>query len=260
MNLPVNSIICSDCLPIIKSWPDKSVKLIITSPPYNMGNKSISKLSKSTVGRKHYNNEVQDCLSDEQYKNFIFSAIKECLRISRYTFWNMQFLTNNKQCIIDLLYTFRNNLKDIFIWQKTAIAQISATKDYRNHRMATGFEFVFCFGEDNSRIFKNINFPDNGYVPNIQTWYKSEFFDNHHATFPLELPNYFIQYFSKSNDIILDPMCGSGTTCVAAKKLGRNYIGIDVSEEYCKLSRERIESADTGIPLEEKRNGQFGLF
>ena len=46
------------------------------------------------------------------------------------------------------------------------------------------------------------------------------------------------------NDIVLDPMCGSGTTCVAAKKLNRNYIGIDISEEYCNIARNRINGLD----------------
>jgi len=55
---------------------------------------------------------------------------------------------------------------------------------------------------------------------------------------------YFIDGFSNENDIILDPMCGSGTTCVAAKELGRNYIGIDISEKYCKVSRERLNATN----------------
>jgi len=50
----------------------------------------------------------------------------------------------------------------------------------------------------------------------------------------------FIGAYSSEGDIILDPNVGSGTTCVAAKQLGRRYIGIDISEEYCKVARERV--------------------
>lgn len=52
---------------------------------------------------------------------------------------------------------------------------------------------------------------------------------------------YYIEKLTKEGDTVLDPFCGSGTVCVATKQLGRNYIGIDISEEYCKIARERIK-------------------
>jgi site-specific DNA-methyltransferase (adenine-specific) len=58
---------------------------------------------------------------------------------------------------------------------------------------------------------------------------------------PVALLVYLIAHLSKPNDLILDPFCGSGTTCVAAKKLGRRYIGIDISEEYCEIARMRLK-------------------
>ena len=65
---------------------------------------------------------------------------------------------------------------------------------------------------------------------------------------------------AKAKGIILDPFCGSGTTCVAAKMMGRNYIGIDISEEYCEIARERLKAIDTGVPVKEARAGQQPLF
>jgi site-specific DNA-methyltransferase (adenine-specific) len=62
----------------------------------------------------------------------------------------------------------------------------------------------------------------------------------HPAPFPEELPRRLIQLYTFEGDIVLDPFCGSGTTCVAALKSNRHYIGFDNSEEYVKLSRERI--------------------
>ena len=69
-----------------------------------------------------------------------------------------------------------------------------------------------------------------------------------------------MHWYSKDSDLILDPFCGSGTTCVAAKLLGRRYIGIDISEEYCQIARQRLEAVDTGVPVKEQKQGQLALF
>ena len=72
------------------------------------------------------------------------------------------------------------------------------------------------------------------------------------ATFPEKLPQLCIELFSFKNDIILDPFCGSGTTCVAAHKTGRRYIGIDISEKYCQIAKQRIENNQTLFSEEHK--------
>ena len=63
------------------------------------------------------------------------------------------------------------------------------------------------------------------------------------ATFPLSLPSWFIELFTKENDLVLDPFLGSGTTAVAAKLLGRHYIGIDIKPEYVELARQSLKFA-----------------
>jgi site-specific DNA-methyltransferase (adenine-specific) len=62
----------------------------------------------------------------------------------------------------------------------------------------------------------------------------------HPTPFPLELPRRLILLYSFAGDVILDPFCGSGTTCVAALMQGRRFIGYDNSSEYCHLARHRI--------------------
>ena len=66
----------------------------------------------------------------------------------------------------------------------------------------------------------------------------------HPALFPEKLANDHILSWSNEGDLILDPMCGSGTTCKVAKKLNRNYIGIDISQEYCEIAESRINLID----------------
>ena len=79
---------------------------------------------------------------------------------------------------------------------------------------------------------------------------------------PISLMKWCILYADQKNDngLILDPFCGSGTTCLAAKMLGRRYIGIDISEDYCQIARDRLRAVDTGVPVKEARASQGALF
>lgn len=70
----------------------------------------------------------------------------------------------------------------------------------------------------------------------------------HPAPFPCELARDHISSWSNIGDIVLDPMCGSGTTCKIARQLGRNFIGMDISEEYCEIARKRVD-----LPAIEKK-------
>ena len=69
----------------------------------------------------------------------------------------------------------------------------------------------------------------------------------HPATFPDKIPYDLINVFTKENDLILDPMCGSGSTCVAAKVLGRNFVGVDISQEYCEIAETRLKNLETNL-------------
>ena len=160
------------------------------------------------------------------------------LKKSRYVAFNLQILSGNKQSIWDWIAELRYQIKDVIIWKKQAVAQIQKGKT------ATGYEYIYMLGNNDKMTFDYNNFPDNNYVPNIQEWTDMSYIKGHHATFPLQVPAFFINYFSKPNDLILDPFAGSGTTLVAAKQLGRRYIGIEISEEYCKIARERLKQEE----------------
>lgn len=80
---------------------------------------------------------------------------------------------------------------------------------------------------------------------------------NHSAAFPLNLPTWFIKLFTKPGDIVLDPFIGSGTTAVAAIELDRKFVGIDVSEEYCQLSRERLSGVQLQLLTINSKKGTY---
>jgi site-specific DNA-methyltransferase (adenine-specific) len=227
-----------DCMEGMKELSDNSVDLILTSPPYNMGDGvSLGSQPNSTVGQKFYGN-YEDNKTDEEYIDWCLKVIKECLRISRYVFWNVQFVRTTRNMIFEIQNKFRDNIKDIFIWEKQAVSNITA----KNGGMAKGWEFVFMLGGDNKSIFEYNNFPSNGYVPNIKTWFKKECFVNHHATFTQEMCHYFINNFTKEGDTVCDPFAGMATTGMSCLKLNRNFIGYEIDKDYYESAMKRIEN------------------
>ena len=79
----------------------------------------------------------------------------------------------------------------------------------------------------------------------------------HSAAFPVEIPKWFIKLFTQSNDVVLDPFVGSGTTAVACEELNRRYIGIELKAEYCQIARDRLQGA-TQLTLWEKK-GEYNV-
>jgi len=71
----------------------------------------------------------------------------------------------------------------------------------------------------------------------------------HPAMFPEQLVERVLKLFSFKDDLVLDPFNGTGTTTLVAKKLSRNYIGVDISEEYCKKAKERLKTAELNATL-----------
>lgn len=80
----------------------------------------------------------------------------------------------------------------------------------------------------------------------------------HPAPFPEELPFRLIQLYSFKGDVILDPFCGSGTTCLAALKCQRHYVGYDIEEKYVNLSYSRINAYLKEKMVEQQKIDYFG--
>ena len=118
-------------------------------------------------------------------------------------------------------------------WAKTRLGNLSETDRTRDEsKVKSGF------GKNISNwVGRDKVYPNN--VIHMATECSNR---SHSAAFPRTLPSWFIKLFTISKDIVLDPFIGSGTTAIAAKTLGRNYIGIDIKEEYCQLSRERLST------------------
>lgn len=227
-----NKIYNEDCLNTMARMKDGAVDIAVTSPPYNTGGTN----AQTGRNRKLYDS-YKDDMSEEEYYNFIKTVINELLRVTKhYIFFNFQILTKNKKTYLKLIGEFSENIKDVFIWSKTPICQVVKGK------LSTGYEIVLILGKEDSMQYLYNNFPNNNYVPNIQSFKKDKHFHKTNtATMPLSMAKYFIHYFSKDNDIVYDPFSGLGTTAIAAYEEGRKFIGSEISKKYVDFSYDRLK-------------------
>src|ERR1035437_9246362 len=239
MQFPIdfeNKIICGNCLEVMKDIPDSSIDLIVTSPPYNLKINRIKKeISKNWKGKSN-NSKLQsasydihnDYMPDDEYLIWQKNVLAECLRVIKDTgaiFYNQKWRVQKGEYKMRLDIIEGLPLRQIIIWAKPGGINFSETF------FLPTFEPIYIIAKPKFRLPPKIN--AYGDVWSITTERKSW----HPAAFPIELAARCIQ--ATTGDLILDPFSGSGTTAVAAKQLGKKYIGIDISEDYCKKAEER---------------------
>lgn len=235
----LDQFLCGDSLEVLKTLPTGCADLVITSPPYNIRNSTGGGFkSKKTYGtwkstKLHIGYDgYTDDLPYEEYVEYQRNVLTECMRIIPE---NGAIFYNHKWRVQGGLIQDRSDIvsgfpvRQIIIWQRSGginfnssfflptyeVIYMIAKKDFRLRRDAIGLGDVWKINQDT----KNLDHP---------------------APFPLELPERIIR--STDAKVILDPFMGSGTTALAAKKLGRTFIGIDRSEKYCKMAEQRLET------------------
>ena len=232
-----------DCLELMKDIPDKSVDLVFTSPPYNMNlrirnGKYCSRQIVKEISTKYRN--FDDNLPMEEYYAFNKKAISELLRVSDLVFYNVQFLTGNKRALFKLIGEFNEKLKEIIVWDK-----INAQPAIGQNVMNSQFEVILVFDDNNSisRSFKQASF-ERGTLSNVWGIKRGKKYSaNHGATFPVELAEKVIANFCVKGGVVLDPFMGLGTTAIACLNTNRNFIGIEIDDEYFELAKQRISEA-----------------
>ena len=220
------------------------IALTITSPPYNIGKDS----------------DID--LTDEEYLTMMKKIFTEVYRVTESGGRLVVNVANlGRKPYIPMTKIFTELLIEIgflmrgeIIWQKSKGANANfawgSWLSASNPVIRDIHEYCLVFSKHS---FKRA-------VKGNSTIEKDEFMDStlsiwnitparakkigHPAPFPEELPERFIKLFSYEEDLILDPFMGSGTTAVAAKNLGRNYIGYEIKKEYVELSKERIKNCN----------------
>jgi len=228
---------------IMNEIPDYSIHLMITSPPYN-----VTKEYDNNLSLKEYR-ELLKTVFKETYKKLVTGG-RACVNIAN--LGRKPYIPIHSYIIEDMLeigYLMRGEI----IWNKASSASSSTAwgswLSAKNPVLRDIHEYILIFSKDS--FTREFNQKRN-------TIKKEEFLEwtksvwtfpavsaksiGHPAPFPEELPHRFIQLYSFKDDVILDPFCGSGTTCLSALKDGRHYVGYDNKPEYVELANRRINN------------------
>ena len=236
-------IICNDALTELKAIDDNSVDIVLTSPPYNFD--------------MQYD-EHDDKDDAHKYIDTLVNIFNECKRTLKdggrlivniqpnykEYFPSHHYLTTK---LIDSGLIWRGEI----LWLKNNLKKLTAWGSYKSPScpyLNYPFEFIEVFSKKTIKHVGDKNNIDitkeefikyvNGHWSIAPETRMKEY--NHPAMFPEELVKRCLKLFSYKNDIVVDPFNGVGTTTLVAHQLGRRYIGIDISESYCQIARERI--------------------
>ncbi len=222
----INKIICGDCLDVMKGIPDKSVDLVLTSPPYNLGD------NHHTGTIRH--NPYDDNLYEHDYQNLQVKLLKECFRVlSEHgsLFYNHKNRIKEGVMITPYQWIFKTEfaLKQELVW-------FNGSQNFDKVRFYPMTERVYWLGK---AILGKTNFTNNINHHDYFEWKPEGTEKIHKRAFPLSLPMSILQCFP-NNSVVLDPYCGSGTTAVACKELGMKYVGIEQNPEYIEIAQRRL--------------------
>ena len=243
-----NILICGDNIETLKELDNNSVDLVVTSPPY--------------FNAKEYSQyDTLESYMDIMKKTF--ELVENILKESRMCIINISPVIvkrekrSEQSYRIPLPYYFVPMMEDIgfefledIIWEKPESSVPNRNGGFFRHRKPIAYkpnivtEYILIFKKKSNflidKILQNNSLVEDDYersnIWKIHPKTKSK----HPAPFPDELAKKCILYYSYKGDVILDPFVGSGTTCKVAKDLGRKYIGIDVSQKYIDIAKDRL--------------------
>ena len=227
-----DTIINIDCLEGLKSLDDESVDLIITSPPYNLG-----KSHHTGNNRFKAYTDYNDDMPEELYQKWQTEILNECYRVLKKNgsmWYNHKNRIKNGQQIEPYrwLYNTPFIIKQEIVWQ-------NGSQNFDKCRIYPMTERVYWLTKDKStKLFNAINHHD---VFTRDEWQPVKTKGNFKRAYPEQMVEDIISCFPDSN-VILDPFSGSGTTCCVAKRMGKKYIGFELSAEYCNIASERISN------------------
>lgn len=240
--LELDKIYLGDAYELIKQIPDKSVDLIYTDPPYKIGTGGMTGLF-NRPNRRNGGVYMKEIMAGGFHDGYNMAILDEFVRVMK--FINIYIWCNKEQLREYLNYFNDKNCNfEIIVWAKPTFPP------FTNGHFCKDKELCLYFWEKNKikitgsweEMKTVINHPINNEDKN----------DYGHPTIkPLMEVMQRIKTSTNENDLVLDPFMGSGTTAVACKEVGRNFIGFEINEKYHKIATDRLN----GI----KKNGQMSL-
>lgn len=242
----LNTIIVGDALTVLQRFPDDFFDVIVTSPPYNKGEKGgwlVGKVVYENIRDNRPENEYQD----EQVR--VLDALYRVTKPGGSLFYNHKVRYVAGVAIHPYQWISRSQwrLRQEIIWYRKVAGNLR------------GWRF-WCVDERVYWLYKPRFENDIGqemasrHALLTSVWTILPEKDSRHpAPFPIELPTRCIYSVLDGNyGVVLDPYCGIGTTLVAAKLLGCDFVGIEICEDYVKIAEERIRQAEKERPRVEK--------
>lgn len=218
----LNRIICGDCLEILKMLPDKSVDLVITDPFY---------VPKVQFDWKNF---------DDFYWGFNRQWLTEVKRVVKDDYHLLvSFASADMYQFEGLLREMGFDIKSRIVWNYRNSAKGTA----KGTVFAKTYEFIFHCSSGKPLNFSEV-WDDKRFDVQTIAIPQSNFTKDkkiHQYQKPLQLWKQLIEICSLQGETVLDPFIGSGTTAVAAKELGRNYIGIEINPEYVEMAQSRLD-------------------
>lgn len=236
-NPQLNSIIVGESLEVMKTIPDGSIDLIVTSPPYNIrqstggGFRGTSEAGKwKSAGLIEGYNTHTDDMPHEEYVEWQHACLSEMFRIIPD---DGAIFYNHKWRVQDGLMQDRQDIVDGFPLRQIIIWQRAGGINFNEGYFLPTYEVIYLICKPDFKLAPKGN-------AHGDVWQIPQDLNNEHpAPFPMEIPERIIS--STTAKTVLDPFMGSGTTGVAAVRNGRNYVGIEISPEYASGAMQRIE-------------------
>ncbi|MDR0977865.1 MAG: site-specific DNA-methyltransferase [Endomicrobium sp.] len=241
----LNKIILGSCTNM-KELPDNSLHLMITSPPYN-----VSKEYDKDLSLKEYLGLLREAFL-EVYRVLVNGG-RACINVANL---GRKPYIPLSHYVSKIMTDIGFNMRGEIVWDKASSAAPSTAWgswiSAANPILRDIHEYILIFSKGEyrrDRTTEELQFKDNTITKKqFMEWTKSIWTMKaesakrigHPAPFPIELPNRLIHLYSFTNDIVLDPFMGSGTTGVAAIEAKRNFVGYEINEKYVNLAKNRI--------------------
>lgn len=240
--LALNKVYCGDCLELFKEIRDNSADLVFADPPYNISKqKGLGwAFSKHTPMQ-----EAWDRFSKDEFFDFNQKWLKESYRVlkpggslfvcgSYHNIYQLGFIIENMDFKkLNSIVWFKPNAQPNITCRMFTESTEQLIWAAKNHK---GWKFNYKKMKElgNGKQMRNVwEIP---LTPPSEKWA-----GEHPTQKPEALLERVILAATDENDLVLDPFAGSGTTCVVAVRLGRNFLGFELSKEYCKIAEKRLE-------------------